>query len=145
MDTRRIEQELRREMESMIREHLSKRSGKKRMNLDREIHEKVKEMVEKHRKERMKRKDFLKKIPLFGAGLVLGLSALADMGETPKGRKIAGGEVNPCVYSCNTGTCNSGEAQWWCASGDDSTFPPTCNSGSYIGQLCNEGTCNSGL
>ena len=72
------------------------------------------------------RRDFLKKIPLFGAGLALGLSALAETDETPKARKLAGERVEPQAVVCNAGTCNSGY------------YDPRYRI------VCNAGTCNAG-
>ena len=89
------------------------------------------------------RRDFLKKIPLFGAGLALGLSALADVGETPKARKLAGGDIVEPEATCSTGSCNVGDVWYGCNTGDASTDPPTCNSGTK-GTICNTGTCNVG-
>ena len=72
----------------------------------------------------VKRREFLKKVPLFGAGAVLGLNALSEAGETPKARKLSGEDVGPSAY------CNVGET--------------VCNTGSE--GVCNAGTiyCNVG-
>lgn len=79
-------------------------------------------------------------IPLFGAGLALGLSALAETDETPKARKIVGEEPSPtATYDCNTGsgTCNVGQAT--CESG-------TISPGSYGGRpACDSGSSDSNL
>ena len=78
-------------------------------------------------------------IPLFGAGLALGLSALAETDETPKARKIAGEEPSPtATYDCNTGAgiCNVGLAT--CKSGTispDGGGRPACDSGSSDSNL----------
>ncbi|MCD6505720.1 hypothetical protein J7M22_03750 [Candidatus Poribacteria bacterium] len=74
------------------------------------------------------RRDFLKKIPLFGAGLALGLSALAETDETPKARKIAGWDVKPLTI-CNYGggICNQGVVA--CNIGDCNDGSITCNTG----------------
>ena len=71
----------------------------------------------------VKRREFLKGFPLFGAGAVLGLNALSEAGETPKARKLSGADVGGSVYSayCNAGACNAG----------------------YI-CYCNTGICNPG-
>ena len=52
IDIRRHDQELQRETMRMIKEHLSQRSRKKRINPDQKIYRRVKEMVKKHCKER---------------------------------------------------------------------------------------------
>ena len=89
------------------------------------------------------RREFLRKIPLFGAGLALGLSALADAGEAPKARKLVGGDIEPEAI-CATGSCNTGFVTYTCNTGDTSKDPPTCNSGARYGSACAVGTCNVG-
>jgi hypothetical protein len=64
----------------------------------------------------VRRREFLKRVPLFGAGAALGLNALSEAGEVPKARKLSGKDVGP--FGCNVGDCNTGG--------------------------CNAGTCNSG-
>jgi hypothetical protein len=58
----------------------------------------------------VRRREFLKKVPLFGAGAALGLNALSEAGEVPKARKLSGKDVGPYAY-CNVGrmTCNAGD------------------------------------
>jgi len=91
----------------------------------------------------VRRREFLKGFPLFGAGAALGLNALSEAGETPKARKLSGADVGPLVFSCNSGTCNSGSLDVACYSGDTSTVPPTCAFGGLT-IVCNTGTCNVG-
>lgn len=78
------------------------------------------------KEEKVGRRDFLKKVPLFGAGLALGTSALAEADEAPKVRKISGGDVRllgtvcnigECKITCNTGdgsSCNTGITYYYC-------------------------------
>jgi hypothetical protein len=91
----------------------------------------------------VRRREFLKKVPLFGAGAALGLNALSEAGEVPKARKLSGADVGPLVFSCNSGACNSGSLSTACYSGDTSTVPPTCTYGGPT-IVCNTGTCNVG-
>mgnify|MGYP000089880996 CR=1 FL=1 len=78
--------------------------------------------------DKVKRREFLKGVPLFGAGVSLGLTALAEADDAPKARKLSGENVEPSAY-CNTGTIET-----------------ECNTGA--GGTCNAGTtlisCNVG-
>jgi len=79
----------------------------------------------------MRRREFLKRVPLFGAGAVLGLNALSEAGETPKARKLSGADAGP--FGCNVGGCARGAV---CNAGD--------NTGCNIGTWCDSGACNTG-
>ncbi len=70
---------------------------------------------------KVERRDFLKKVPLFGAGLALSLIPLAAVGETPQMGKLSENyfaascsptgvtNCNPGVNgSCGPGTINCG-------------------------------------
>jgi hypothetical protein len=76
----------------------------------------------------VRRREFLKRVPLFGAGAALGLNALSEAGEVPKARKLSGADIGIFGY-CNTGTteieCNTG-AGGICNTGTTRTY---CNVG----------------